>query len=87
MRVAVQRDNDNPFAWYQLGIVYDREGDQARAALATAERYNLTGQPQLALASAEQAMLGIPVQSPDWYRAQDIAMVSRTAVERERRHH
>jgi hypothetical protein len=32
-------------------------------------------------------MLGIPVQSPDWYRAQDIAMVSRTAVERERRHH
>ena len=41
LRVAVGRDNDNPFAWYQLGIVYDREGDQARAALATAERYNL----------------------------------------------
>jgi len=87
LRVAVQRDNDNPFAWYQLGIVYDREGDQARAALATAERYNLTGEPTLALASAEQAMLGIPVQSPDWYRAQDIAMVSRTAVERQRRRH
>ena len=85
LRVAVQRDNDNPFAWYQLGIVYDREGDQARAALATAERYNLTGEPQLALVSAEQAMLGIPVNSPDWYRAQDIAMVSRTAVEQQRR--
>ena len=85
LRLAVQRDNDNPFAWYQLGIVYDREGDQARAALATAERYNLTAQPQLALANAEQAMMGIPVGTPDWLRAQDIAMVSRSAVERQRR--
>ena len=85
LRVAVQRDNDNPFAWYQLGIVYDREGDQARASLATAERYNLTGQPQLALANAEQAMMGIPVGTPDWLRAQDIAMVSRSEVDRHRR--
>ena len=29
LKTAVSRDNDNPFAWYQLGIVYDREGDQA----------------------------------------------------------
>ena len=84
LRTAIGRDNSNPFAWYQLGIVYDREGDQARAALATAERYNLLGQPQLALANAEQAMLGIPVGTPDWLRAQDIAMVSRTAGERRR---
>ena len=85
LRTAVNRDNTNPFAWYQLGIVYDREGDQARAALATAERYNLIGQPQLALANAEQAMLGIAVGTPDWLRAQDIAMVSRSAVERSER--
>jgi len=85
LRIAVQRDNDNPFAWYQLGIVYDREGDQARAALATAERYNLTGQPQLALVNAEQALMGIPVGSPDWLRAQDIAMVSRSAVQQRQR--
>ena len=82
LRAAIGRDNSNPFAWYQLGIVYDREGDQARAALATAERYNLIGQPQLALANAEQALLGIPVGTPDWLRAQDIAMVSRSAVQR-----
>jgi predicted Zn-dependent protease len=82
LRAAISRDNTNPFAWYQLGIVYDREGDQARAALATAERYNLIGQPHLALANAEQAMLGIPVGTPDWLRAQDIAMVSRSAVQR-----
>lgn len=85
LRVAVQRDHENPFAWYQLGIVYDREGDQARAALATAERYNLTGQPERALVSAEQALMGIPVGTPDWLRAQDIAMTSRNALERNRR--
>jgi predicted Zn-dependent protease len=85
LRVAVQRDNSNPFAWYQLGIIYDREGDQPRAALATAERYSLTGQPQLALPNAERAMMGLQVGTSDWLRAQDIAMVSRTAVERARR--
>ena len=37
LKVAVNRDNDNPFAWYQLGIIYDREGDMGRAALATAD--------------------------------------------------
>jgi predicted Zn-dependent protease len=87
LRLAVARDNDNPFAWYQLGIVYDREGDQARAALATAERYNLEGNPTLALPNAEQAMMGIPVGTPDWLRAQDIAMVARSAVQRQRRTH
>jgi predicted Zn-dependent protease len=87
LRLAVARDNDNPFAWYQLGIVYDREGDQARAALATAERYNLEGNPTLALPNAEQAMMGIPVGTPDWLRAQDIAMVARSAVQHQRRNH
>ena len=82
LKSAVGRDNSNPFAWYQLGIVYDREGDQARASLATAERYNLEGQPRLALASAQQAMKGIPAGTPDWIRAQDIAMVSRAEVDK-----
>jgi predicted Zn-dependent protease len=86
LRIAVARDNDNPFAWYQLGIVYDREGDEPRAALATAERYHLEGQPALALPNAEQAMMGLPVGTPDWLRAQDIAMVSRSANQRRRNH-
>lgn len=85
LRSAVGRDNNNPFAWYQLGVVYDRRGDGPRAALATAERYNLENQPRLALASAEAAMHGIPEGTPDWLRAQDIAMVSRTAASEEKR--
>ena len=80
LKVAVNRDNEDPFAWYQLGIIYDREGDDARAALATAERNNLEDNPKMALASAEMAMKGIPAGSPDYLRAQDIAMVSKAEL-------
>ena len=82
LRSAVGRDNQNPFAWYQLGIIYDREGDLARAALATAERNSLQGDPKLALASAEMAMKGIPAGTPDYLRAQDIAMVARAELKK-----
>jgi predicted Zn-dependent protease len=85
LRAAIGRDNSNPFAWYQLGIVYDREGDPGRAALATAERYNLQGEPRLALVNAEQALKTVPTGTPDWLRAQDIAMVSRTEVEKKKK--
>jgi len=85
LRLAVARDNDNPFAWYQLGIVYDREGDEPRAALATAERYILMGVPQLALPNAERALMGLQPGTPDWLRADDIARVARAARTRGRR--
>ncbi len=80
LKVAVNRDNEDPFAWYQLGVIYDREGDQARASLATAERNNLQGNPKLALAMAQVALKGIPPGTPDYLRAQDIAMVSRAEL-------
>jgi predicted Zn-dependent protease len=85
LKSAVSRDNENPFAWYQLGIVYENEGDTARAALATAERNNLQGNPKLALASARMAMRGIPRTDPYWIRAQDIAMVSEEQIRKEKK--
>jgi predicted Zn-dependent protease len=84
LKVAVNKDNEDPFAWYQLGIIYDREGDVARASLATAERNNLEGNPKLALASAQVAMKGIPAGSPDYLRAQDIAMVSKAELQKKK---
>jgi predicted Zn-dependent protease len=80
LKAAVGRDNEDPFAWYQLGVIYDREGDQSRAALATAERSNLENNPKLAFASAQMALKGIPPGTPDYLRAQDIAMVSRAEL-------
>ena len=85
LKTAVAVDNENPFAWYQLGMIYDQEGDTPRAALATAERNNLEGNPKLALASAEMAMRGIPAGTPDYLRAQDIAMVSKTELKKDKK--
>ncbi len=85
LRTAIQRDNQNPFAWYQLGTIYAHEGDQARASLATAERFNLEGSAVPALANAKMAMRGLPKGSNDWVRAQDIALVSQTAVDEDPR--
>ena len=86
LKNAVNRDNDNPFAWYQMGIVYDREGDRARASLATAERQNLVGETKLALAAARSAMMGLKAGTPDYLRAQDIAMVSETQLKKDKKH-
>ncbi len=83
LRAAVARDNRNPFAWYQLGIAYAREGDEARAALASAEQQNLSGQPHLAISSARTAMAGLKEGTPDWLRAQDIFMVSQHELEKD----
>ncbi|HKX91097.1 MAG TPA: M48 family metalloprotease [Sphingomicrobium sp.] len=81
LKTAVNRDNENPFAWYQLGIIYDREGDQSRAALASAERFSLEGNPKLAIVSARAAMAGIRPGTPDCLRAQDIVMASQAIME------
>jgi predicted Zn-dependent protease len=85
LRTAVARDNQNPYAWYQLGMVFERKGDTARVALATAERANLMGDSRTALAASRAAMAQLPQGSRDWIRAQDIMMVSQTAMEDERR--
>ena len=87
LKAAVNRDNDNPFAWMQLGVVYDHEGDEPRAALATAERNNLEGNPKLALSSARMAMAGITKGTPDFLRAQDIAMVSEAELKKNKKGH
>jgi predicted Zn-dependent protease len=86
LKNAVNRDNDNPFAWYQLGIIYDREGDRARANLATAERQNLEGETKLALAAARSALMGLKAGTADYLRAQDIAMVSETQLKKDKKH-
>ncbi|MCA1654344.1 MAG: M48 family metalloprotease [Sphingomicrobium sp.] len=85
LKEAIARDNDNPDAWDQLGLVYDHEGDAPRAALALAERSNLQGENKLALASAKSAMNGLKAGSSDYLRAQDIALVSEAALKKDKK--
>ncbi|XUU61463.1 M48 family metalloprotease [Erythrobacter sp. HA6-11] len=81
LRAAVARDRLNPFAWYQLGVVYAARGDLPRARLASAEQQVMTRRYPDALRSAQAAEAGLPVGSPDWIRAQDISLQARAALE------
>ena len=85
LRTAVARDQENPFAWYQLGVVYEARGDTPRARLASAEQQLMELKLPEAVRSAEAAEAGLPKGSPDWLRAQDIAMSARAMIERQRK--
>ena len=85
LRAAVALDRENPFAWYQLGMIYGAKGDLPRAQLASAEQQTLQRNYPQALRSAETAQAGLAKGSPDWIRAGDIAMQSRAAIEQGRK--
>ena len=82
LRAAVQRDRYNPFAWYQLGVVYAARGDIPRARLASAEQQVMNRRYPEALQNAQAAEANLPYGSPDWIRAQDIALQARAELER-----
>ncbi|MEO0031782.1 MAG: hypothetical protein RIS94_1540 [Pseudomonadota bacterium] len=85
LKTAVARDHDNPFAWYQLGVVYEAQGDTARARLASAEQQLMEMKLPDAAQNAEAAEAALPKGTPDWLRAQDIAMSARAMIERTRK--
>jgi len=87
LKAAVSRDRENPFAWYVLGEVYEKEeGDMPRARLAGAEQNALSNNMAAAARNAEAAEAGLPKGTPDWLRAQDIAMQARSAIAHDKKH-
>ncbi len=84
LRASVQRDRYNPFAWYQLGVVYAARGDIPRARLASAEQQVMNRRYPEALQNAQAAEAYLPYGSADWIRAQDIALQARAELERVR---
>ncbi|WP_442955198.1 M48 family metalloprotease [Parasphingorhabdus sp.] len=85
LKAAVNKDNRNPFAWYQLGVVYSQQGDIARAQLATAESSLLEQNYAGAIRSSQIAMAGIAENTPDWIRAQDISFIAKAEFEKNSR--
>jgi predicted Zn-dependent protease len=85
LKAALARDRENPFGWYVLGRVYEADGDQSRAILASAEQQVLEGNMTQALRSANTALAALPKGTPDWLRAGDIAMQARAAIAKERK--
>ncbi|QOV95283.1 M48 family metalloprotease [Novosphingobium sp. ES2-1] len=85
LKTSAARDRDNPFTWYQLGVVYEAKGDIPRARLASAEQQLMNMRLAEAVRSAEAAEAALPKGTPDWLRAQDIAMSARAMMERQKK--
>ncbi len=85
LKIATNKDDDNPFGWFQLGTAYELSGDTARASLAAAEQASLTGETARAVVSARTAMANLPPNSSDWLRAQDIAMTGQNELDDKKR--
>ena len=85
LQVALDIEPDNAFAWYQLSIVHEREGDTALAQLAVAEQAYATGNGERALMFAGRARASLEQGTPAWMRATEIESVSAPLAEQQRR--
>ena len=72
LRSAIQRDDDIPGAFTQLGMAYGRTGNLAEADLASAQAAVARGDIATARQLASRAKTRFPVGSPAWVRADDI---------------
>jgi len=76
LRTALRLEPSNAFAWNQLAVVADRNGQVGLARLATAEEaYNL-GDMLRAHRFSDLAMRNLVRATPEWRRAFDISTIT-----------
>lgn len=84
LKVALQLNDEDTFAWYEAAQGYSMLGNQAMADLATAERYYNAGDAR-ALFFAQRAERELEKGSSDWQRASDIVAIVTPLVKKNRR--
>jgi predicted Zn-dependent protease len=77
LEATVRQDPDIVEAWHYLSIAYGRDRRFGLSSLASAERAIRTGRLDEARAHAARAERELPVGSPGYLRAQDIANAAR----------
>jgi predicted Zn-dependent protease len=80
LKIALQQEDDDPFAWYEAAQGYSMIGNEPMADLATAERYYSVGAMAPAVQFASRARHGLTQGSPDWQRANDIVATAGPAA-------
>ncbi|HEX5507996.1 MAG TPA: M48 family metalloprotease [Pseudolabrys sp.] len=78
LRTALDREPEMPEAYNQLAMAYGRRGDLAHADLSAAQAAFARGDFKTARQLAERAKTRLPVGSPAWVRADDIATVKQS---------
>jgi len=82
LKVALQQENDDTFAWYETAQAYSSLNNQPMADLSTAEEYYYAGVMQKAAYFAKRASKSLDQGSPDWERANDIMSVAGSSQQR-----
>jgi predicted Zn-dependent protease len=72
--ITASKSGNQPYAYFQLSIAYGQLNDIGMAELATAQYYDTLGRVKEAKAHAVRAQRELRQGSPEWLRAQDIAM-------------
>ena len=76
LREALRLEPDNAFAWNQVAIVADRNGQIGLARLATAEEAYALGDVIRANRFSQVALRNLQRTTPQWQRASDIEIVT-----------
>jgi predicted Zn-dependent protease len=83
LKVSLQQEDDDSFAWYEAAQAYSQLGNEPMANLATAERYYSVGAFRQATQFAVRARHGLTQGSPDWQRANDIVSTAGPAAKQQ----
>ncbi len=78
LRVAMQREPDQPNVYTQLAMAYGRKGNIAEADLASAQAALARGDMKTARELAARAKTRFPTGSPGWVRSDDIVSLRPT---------
>lgn len=76
LRHALARETDNTFTWYQLSVLYDKQGKAGEARLAAAEARFHAGDLDAARSFAMRAREHLARNTPEWRRTADIVLAS-----------
>jgi predicted Zn-dependent protease len=76
LKIVLQQENNNGFAWYEAAQAYSDMGNEAMANLSTAELDFNMGNFGAAAHFATRAQHKLAAGSPDWQRATDILAIA-----------
>jgi predicted Zn-dependent protease len=84
LKIALQQNNQDTFAWYEAAQGYSALGNQPMADLATAERYYNAGDART-IVFAQKAEKSLEKGSTEWQRANDIVAIVTPLIQKHRR--
>jgi predicted Zn-dependent protease len=80
LNVTLDIEPDNAFAWYQMSIVHERQGETALAQLAIAEQAYASGNNGRAMQFAVRAAPQLERGTPDWHRANELIGIAQAQM-------